>query len=237
MDYSLYYREEVKIDNFQGNWDYFISAFNPSFRLLEVFSKIPADNKLWLIMPEYNFTLSDIPTNNDTFQLIGENESLQMNSLFEDKLLGLENKSICIDITGFMRPQLLTTLFLLKFHNFTSVDIIYSEPLHYSKGEATEFSVGSIYETRQVIGFQGSNNPSKNKDLLIIAAGYDTNLISKIAQHKENAEIVQLIGFPSLSPDMYQEKMLRTLAAEESYQGNEIINPIFAPASDPFETA
>ncbi len=36
---------------------------------------------------------------------------------------------------------------------------------------------------------------------------------------------------------MYQENILRTVAEADSFTDNAIDNPLFAPASDPFETA
>jgi hypothetical protein len=156
------------------------------------------------------------------------------------KTVGLDkdkNQSICIDSTGFLRAQLLFLLVYLKKSGFKKIDFLYSEPNHYSKKEHTTFSDGSIYETRQVIGYQGSSNHTNKKDLLIVSAGYDTNLIAKVAQEYENSEIVPLLGFPSLSADMFQENVLKTVAAEESFSSEALRNPLFAPASDPFEVA
>ncbi|UDM06526.1 hypothetical protein LG409_14235 [Halomonas sp. NyZ770] len=117
------------------------------------------------------------------------------------------------------------------------MDFIYSEPSYYTKKEYTVFSSGSVSETRQVIGFQGGNDISTKKDLMIVAAGYDVSLISKAAQYNENAEVVPLLGFPSLSADMFQENMLRTESADESFSLDALRAPMFAPAYDPFETA
>ena len=237
MDYSFYYRQELDINQDWEKYDLFLSVFNSSDRVKQVFDKIDATEKHWLIVPEYNYSEGDYPDGNILVVADG-NESEQLQSILKQlNLAEYRNKKVCFDMTGFMRPQMLFLLFYLKNMHFTEVDFLYSEPSHYKKKEKTEFSKGSVYDTRQINGFAGSNSLKGNKDLLIIAAGYDTNLIAKIAQFKENAEIVQVLGFPSLRADMYQENVLRTIAASDSFTSNTLAEPIFAPASDPFETA
>lgn len=238
MHYSLYYRNDLSIDQEWDSWDLFISAFNLSERLNVVYNKAKANEKYWLVFPEYGFNSIDLPTNLKLINIKRGTEANQLLDVFgEIDLIKYKSEKICIDSTGFMRAQLLFLLAYLKKNEFKHVDFIYSEPNHYSKKENTTFSSGSIYETRQVIGYQGINQISDRKDLLIIAAGYDSSLITRVAQQNENAEIVPLLGFPSLKADMFQENILRTIAAEESFTGNSLRDPIFAPASDPFETA
>lgn len=237
MDYSFYYREELNFDDLCKKYDLFISAYNSSDRVKLVFDKIDAPEKYWLIIPEYEFDEGDFPEGN-TLKVSEGSESEQLTSLLKQlNLAEYKDKKVCVDLTGFMRPGVLFLLFYMKHMHFSQVDFLYSEPDHYIEKEKTQFSKGSVYDTRQINGFAGSNNLKGNKDLLIIAAGYDSNLIAKTAQYKENAEIVQILGFPSLRADMYQENVLRTVAASDSFTSNTLNDPIFAPASDPFETA
>ncbi|NMR26464.1 hypothetical protein HH219_13130 [Pseudoalteromonas sp. NEC-BIFX-2020_015] len=238
MHYSLYYRDELNIEEQWDKWDLFISAFNLSERLNAVYDKVNANKKYWLVFPEYDFEADELPTEGSYISIDKGTEAQQLLPVFKNiNLSDYKSQSICIDATGFMRAQLLFLLAFLKKSGFTHVDFIYSEPNHYSKKEHTTFSSGSIYETRQVLGYQGVNQLIDKKDLLIIAAGYDSSLIARVAQQNENAEIVPLLGFPSLKADMFQENILRTVAAEESFTANSLKDPIFAPASDPFETA
>jgi hypothetical protein len=238
MDYSLYYRNEITLDQQWEKWDLFISAFNISERLEKVYDKVDAAEKYWLIFPEYKFDQEELPINENYLALNGSNESEHIKSLLEKvNLSDYKDKRICVDITGFMRPQLLFLLFYFKHVGVKRIDFIYSEPSSYVKRENTNFSFGSVLETRQILGYSGVGESSEGRDLLIIASGYDTNLINKVAQYKENAEIVHIFGFPSLRPDMYQENILRTVAAANSFTGNSIIDPLYAPASDPFVTA
>jgi len=79
-------------------------------------------------------------------------------------------------------------------------------------------------------------NPQTDNDLLIIAAGYDDNLIAKVSQEKNYCKKkYYIIGFPSLQPDMYQESIFKIYSAKESIGEN--ITPKYAPAFDPFITA
>jgi hypothetical protein len=237
MDYSFYYRNELSIDKDWDKYEVFLSAFNSSDRVQTVFNKINCPNKYWLMIPEYEFSDEEYPKEQHIV-IKGSNESEQIQSMLHVlNLADYKSKSICVDLTGFMRPQILFLLFYFKTVGFKKVDFLYSEPNHYIEKEKTKFSQGSVYDTRQILGFSGSNNLKGNRDLLIIAAGYDTSLIAKTAQFKENAEIVQVLGFPSLRADMYQENVLKTVAAADSFTSNTLADPIFAPASDPFETA
>lgn len=234
----MYYREVLELDDNWGKWDVFISAYNASDRVSEVFRKVSAEEKFWAIFPEYNFVDHELPNCGVIANIEGVNEVEQINSLVDKaRLIERKGEKICIDVTGFLRAQLVFLIAYLKRRGFRSVDIIYSEPSFYSKKENTIFSSGSVSETRQVLGFQGANKLSSKKDLMIIAAGYDVSLISKSAQYNENAEIVPLLGFPSLRADMFQENMLRTALADESFSMDSLKAPIFAPAFDPFETA
>ena len=234
----MYYKDEIKIENLWPKWDVFISAYNLSERLESIFNKVEADSKSWIIFPEYQFKEDELPKNGNVINLDKGTEAQQITKVTNElNLKHNTNKSICIDSTGFLRAQLLFLLAYLKKSGFVKVDFIYSEPSHYSKKEDTTFSDGSIYETRQVIGYQGISNHTNKKDLLMVSAGYDTNLTAKVAQQYENSEVVPILGFPSLRADMFQENVLRTVAAEESFSSEALKSPLFTPASDPFEVA
>jgi hypothetical protein len=238
MDYSFYYRNELQLDESWDEWDLFISAFNLSHRLQSVYEKVSSIKKVWLAFPEYQFSKDELPYDQDVICVDPGDEASQFR--FFANILNLESfkgSKICVDTTGFMRPQLLFVLLYFKRKAFKSVDFLYSEPSTYINKEKTQFTYGAVSETRPISGYSGINKAVDGRDLLIIAAGYDGTLIGKVAQYKENAEIVHIFGFPSLRPDMYQENILRTVAEADSFTGNAIDNPLFAPASDPFETA
>lgn len=234
----MYYKEELEISKEWQRWDLFISAYNLSDRLGTVFDKVDSENKCWLVFPEYEFNEGELPDDSYRINVSNGTEAQQLLPVIEElSLLEYKNRHVCVDATGFMRAQLLFLLAYLKRNSFDKVDVLYSEPNHYSKKENTKFSEGSLYETRQVIGYQGSSLQQQKKDLLIISCGYDSQLISKVCQQYENSVIVPLLGLPSLRADMYQESILRTIAIEEPFGTSDLREPIFAPASDPFETA
>lgn len=238
MDYSLYYREEIPTNSPLTGYDLFLSAYNHSDRLKIVYDSIKTENKFWLIFPEYDFLEDELPSESDFIIIDGKGEAEQIKKIIENlKLHEYKNKNICVDTTGFMRPQLLFVLFYFKTIGFQNVDFLYSEPDSYSKKENTQFSSGAVIQTKAIAGYSGSNTSTKDKDLLIIASGYDSTLIEKVAQYHENADIVHLLGFPSLKADMYQENILKILKASDALPDKTLSNPIFAPASDPFETA
>jgi hypothetical protein len=170
--------------------------------------------------------------NNESEQIIGFFNHLEI-------LLGstVSDKSICVDITGFMRPQLIFLITYLNYFGIKNFDVIYTEPGQYRKQENTSFSEGNIVEVRQVNGFEGSHNHETGNDLLIIGAGYDDKLISSVADDKEHAKKLQLIGFPSLMPDMYQQNLLKVSKSAESLGEESISKPYFAAANNPFATA
>lgn len=238
MDYYMYYKDELDLSDNWAQWDIFISAFNLSDRLDSVFNKVEADIKCWLVFPEYDFEENELPENAKVIKVNEGTEAKQLQPVIQELSLNeYKNRRVCIDATGFMRAQLLFLLAYFKKSGFEKVDILYCEPGHYSKKENTQFSEGSLYSTRQVIGYQGSSSQTQKKDLLIVSCGYDSQLISNVCQQYENSVIVPLLGFPSLRADMYQESILRTIAIGEPFGSADLREPIYAPASDPFETA
>jgi len=250
IDYSIFYKrrysttEDLKNDT---NYDLLISAYNDSERVKKVFSEINATEKHWLLFPEYQYKKSEEPTLSTNAEKTfaydaSHSESEIMRKYFMDTNFGTIPQNVAIDITGFIRPHLVFLIRFLATTNIEKVDFYYTDPVKYEKGANTDFSFDYTL-VRQIDGCQGSHNPETNNDFLIIGAGYDHLRIMDVSKNKDNTRKVQLFGFPSLQPDMYQENILKAYkAAEETVsRGEEIFvdddNTIFAPANDPFITA
>lgn len=242
-DYTIYYKTEFSPDtdfNEIGEWDYFFSAFTQEDRTQEIFPEVKAAEKIWIIQPEFNIPKNDYPTNGHIFSPPTLTESEFILSLFQQYPVDYQNHSICFDITGLMRPQLMFLLRFLFLKGIQKFDILYTEPLRYEKDEDTPFSTGKFDEVRQVEGFEGQHMPTigQSDDLLIIGTGYDHELIAKVAESKNNARKLKMFGFPSLRPHMYQENVQNVSHVSESLGANsEDLVEVFIPANDPFITA
>ena len=239
-DYQMFYKRKLPAGKWPDDrhWDLFISSYNSSERVRRVFQNLAATEKHWLISPEYGYTDNECP-NGKKFPLRGENEAEYMESYLNLLHHDLAAINICVDITGFIRPHLMFLLRRFMQKGIRSFEALYSEPNQYIDKEKTDFSVGAVTEVRQVIGFEGVHDPNTINDLLIIGSGYDDRLIAYAAESKNNARKIQLLGLPSLRPDMYQENVLRADLAAEAIgigAGDEFDN-FFAPAYDPFVTA
>jgi hypothetical protein len=241
-DYSIFYRrvwgaaEPWPADL---KWDILLSAYNASDRVNRVFEMAPAERKHWFISPEYGYTKAEYPTHPYCFAPPHGNEADVIAAYFDACGVDLRNHRLCVDITGFMRPHLLVLLKYLQMNAVQKVDVLYSEPSIYKRKEKTRFSDEAVVEVRQIAGFEGNHSPDTSDDWLVIGAGYDHALIAHVAEHKENARKVQLLGLPSLRADMYQENVLRAHRASEQVGGatGEPDLSYFAAANDPFSTA
>lgn len=238
-DYSIFYRRPVctnKIAQELPTFDIFVSAFNSSDRVGIVFNEVRAKNKIWHIHPEYRYKPIEEPTGFLKSQPELIDEVAQVDALLA--VMGdLHGKNICIDITGFMRHVLVFFVAKLAHMEILEFTALYSEPMHYSKQEATIFSTTTSGVTRPIRGMAGSNY-SQASDYLIIAAGYDHKLINQVTNHKDNLTVFPLFAFPSLSPDFYQQSAVRASeSGAVSKEGTWITNRRFAPANDPFSTA
>lgn len=238
-DYSLFYRRSINTDRIAKElpqFDIFVSAFNSSDRVGQVFHTVRASRKVWLVHPEYVYAPIDEPVGFATVKPDDINEIAQVGALL-DELGDLNGKSLCIDITGFMRHVLtflIAKLAHLKVSGFTAV---YSEPMFYKAQERTAFSTTTSGVVRPVRGMAGSNH-STAQDFLIIAVGYDHKLISEVATYKDNSKVYPIFAFPSLSADMYQQSAIRAAdSGEVALDVGWISNRKFAPANDPFATA
>lgn len=236
-DYTYLYRDELDITaEWPHSWDLFISGFNQSERVQCVSNKVVANTKHWIIHNEYQFPVEELPS--ERFVSSMENEADFILEYFDTMLSGadLSAISICIDITGFMRPHMMFLVKYLVGHGVRKFDVIYSEPRQYSNRERTEFSDIAVTTVRQVTGFEGINSNDASSDMLVIGAGYESHLISEVADDKEKAERVVILGLPSLRADMYQQNRLRVHEAADSI-GDTTASKFFAPANDPFVTA
>lgn len=245
LDYGVFYRREMRTDldwSEVPRWDFFISAYNRSERLRGVYDRVRAGVKLWLIHPEYSLTQEDYPSE-WTFAPVPGDESSFVRStaayLAECSGFDVRTHSLCVDITGLMRPHILFFLRWLEQAGARRVDMIYAEPVRYTRKEKTTFSAGSITEVRPVHGYEGSPNGTASADLLIIGMGYDDRMIAEVSEDRGKAEKFQLFGLPSLRADMYQESVIRSRAAADSLADPDFVprSRGFAPANDPFATA
>jgi len=249
MNYSFFYKE--KYENVEPinlstnlNYDLFISAYNESDRVNHVYDNVNAGLRHWLIFPEYQFKEIEIAgLQGEIFNYSEMNDSdedeIILKYIEENEELIL-NSNIAIDITGMLRSYIVFLVRLLKEKNIKKVDFIYSEPKSYKEKEETQFSLDYI-NIREIKGCLGSHNPETFNDMLILGAGYDYHRITRVAKEKKEAKKVQVLGFPSLQADMFQQNILKSYKAEEDSSSGEFDldsnDIILAPANDPFITA
>jgi len=240
IDYSVLYKNELPArDDWPADvrWDIFVSAYTAAERVRSVYEKATASEKHWLVFPEYGFSADKYPKG--AFASPLRNEAEYVKAFWEESIGDVSGRSICIDITGFIRPYLIFLLRWLAEQKVERFDALYSEPDIYSKREQTRFSDELVVEVRQIAGFEGIHSTDTSNDYLIIGAGYDHQLIAQVAENKEFSRKVQIFGLPSLRADMYQENVLRAYRAEEAVGRNttDESSSFFAPANDPFVTA
>ena len=188
-------------------WDVFVSAFNDSQRVQKTFADVTAARKYWVLLPEYDYAPMEYPHHGNLIVLTSQREADQVSDLVE-KLGNLRGLSICFDITGFMRPQILFLIYYLEQLDIREFDIVYTEPEQYGRKEDTRFS-DDVAFVRQVDGYEGTHTDDVSDDILIIGVGYDDGLVSRVVGDKDGAKPFQLLSLPSLSADMYQESILR----------------------------
>lgn len=238
LNYGIFFRRPIpvaRIDKELPAFDLFVSAFNASDRVNRVFAEVRATRKVWLVHPEYQYTPLDHPAGEVvTPQFL--DEVVQVNELLL-QLGDLQGKSLCIDLTGFMRHVIVFLVAKLEHMGLTEFTAVYSEPVAYLKQEQTSFSTTTSGVVRAVRGV-GPSNSGKGDDALIVAVGYDHKLIGEVASNKDGAAVFPLFGLPSLSPDMYQQSAISASASGDVALSNEWVNNRrFAPANDPFSTA
>ena len=242
-DYTIFYKKKFSHigDLKDGNlYDLFISAYNDSDRVRKVFDIIQAKTKHWLLLPEYNYSDIEVPANSKYFRYESGKTESEVIVDYVNHLGDISNLRICLDITGFMRPHLIFLLRYFLIKNIKSFDAIYTDPEGYTKKEKTTFTKSMVENVRQVALCEGRHDPDNSNDVLIIGSGYDYQLIASVAESKASSRIkVQVFGFPSLQPDMYQESLLNAYRAQDSIEGKSLVESpvLFAPANDPFVTA
>jgi hypothetical protein len=227
--------------DFDEEWDFFFSALNNSERVTETFKQIKSVKKYWIIIPEYHYTPAEEPAGELILRTNSLNEADQIIDTIGSVLDEINiNSKICVDITGLMRPQILFILRYFKVNNIKKFDMIYTEPLHYTRKEDTDFTLADVSEVRQVSGFEGTHNVDMSrdgsKDVLFLGVGYDSHLMSRVSLDKDRARHLQLHSLPSLSADMYQESLIRLdRAGLPNNKGDDQV--FFSSANDPFFTA
>ena len=238
MDYTYFdkecYHHIDELDNLE-KYDLFISMFVDSDRVKVPYSRIKAKNELWITISEDQNAkfLKD-----KNLLILHGNEDFDT-LLFELRKLKIEKLKICVDSTGFRLQYLLFLMRCMEIEKVRTFDILYTEPKQYRDQERTNFS-DNFYQVKKLYGMSGVNTSEADHDLLIIAAGYDHSRIIDVAKLKKHCKKVLLFGFPSLSPDMFQENVLRAYKAESDLGSEcfeDISSNIFAPAYDPFVTA
>lgn len=238
LDCLNYMKSEARLSDLSENWDIFISAFNGSARVQSAFSAARAVRKLWVALPEYGYEISECPAVDCLCIAAGSNEAevAEEISMHAGISLGTSAK-ICVDMTGFMRPHILSIVRLFADLGIARYYMMYTEPDQYIRKEHTPFSGEDVTCVRQVIGYEGVHNDDVSRDFMILGMGYDDGLVSRVVGDKDGARIIRLMSLPSLSADMYQESILRldrtgVVSASDSDDW-----VIFAPANDPFVVA
>lgn len=241
IDYTIFYKNALRPTGDWSElpkWDVFISAFDSTERVRAVYDKVSAQQKHWLVMPDHGYSEDEWP-DGDVFAPEVTSEADFVLAYVRDSGVEASSSELCIDITGFVRPYMMFLLKWLMEEGVKKVDLLYSEPDRYVRKEETRFSDENVLEVRQVRGFEGSHTNDVSNDLLVIGVGYDHELLSHVAESKARARKIELLGLPSLRPDMYQESVLRATKAAEAVGGATPLGtkPFYAPAYDPFVTA
>ncbi len=238
IDYTYFYKQKFSIvENLSelGHYDLFISSFLDIERVKEPSLNFERNEELWFVLERDS---SNLFLQNKRLVILEMNNDYQkiMDAI---KSIELAGKRICVDATGFSIHYLLFLIRVLYYLGVKKFDVIYTEPQKYKNDEETEFSDKFDYVT-QITGMSGSHTSETENDLLIIAAGYDHGRIVDVANSKKHATKALLFGFPSISPGMFQENILRAFKAEPAV-GSDCFNDmgriIYAPAYDPFVAA
>lgn len=212
--------------------DIFFSAFDGCERTSRPFELLSAQEKYWLVFPQYRFREEELPE-----RFLTSNQLMESDYIAE-VLAGIDlvGKSICIDATGFLIPHLVFFIQFLKRRGIRQFDIIYSEPANYKKAEDTEFT-RSVNMPRVIEGYSASARIVNGDDALIIFSGFNDALVTAVARNKSKAKHKYIfMGFPSLQADMYQQNLIQFDKSSESI-GETCVYYRMAPAYDPFVAA
>lgn len=238
-EYGIYYRRNIDVKAIATElptFDIYVSAYNTSDRVKLLFEQVRAPEKIWIVHPEYVFMELEYPANGKIIAPNSKDEVHQVNELVAG-MGDVRGKSICVDITGFMRHVLTFLLRKLQHLGVSEFTALYSEPVAYSDQENTLFSTQTTGKVGPVKGMAGSNF-SGGVDHLILGVGFDHKMMGQVLNHKDNMKIFPVFGFPSLSPDMYQQSAIKSAESGDAAREDAwVINRRFAPANDPFSTA
>ncbi len=239
-EYLLFYKQRLPLPkHWEECWDVFISAYNSSERVRLIYERVRARQKYWLILPEYGYAISEFPPSGEIYEEHADNEAQYIANFIGSLRSSFCGMRIVVDITGFINHYVPALFAQLQTSGIVECDVLYGEPVRYLQSERTRFSDEAVLEVRQVAGFEGLHTPDTSNHLLVVAVGYDVRLVGEVANYKEHARKIQLLGFPSLKLDMYQENLLRAANVAEAV-GPEASRPQhfqYAPAYDPFVTA
>lgn len=239
IHYDYFFRKKLSVQsNWSEDWDILLSSWDDSARVKKCYELATAKRKLWLVHPEYQIAAERLPTE-DHFTIMGdEADGIQaLLQRLEDTGLDFRSARIAVDITGMLRPHIALLTKFLQIKGCRRFDAIYAEPTSYPDRENTKFTSGDVIEVREVIGFEGQNRVSQDREVLIVAPGFDDVLLREIVSHKERAERVQIFGLPSLQPDMYQHNVLKALGVDTPLPEETKGIRHFASAFDPFAMA
>jgi len=215
--------------------DVLVSAFNLTSRLKSTFDRIQASQKYWLIHNEYDFQHSELPGDAPLLRSIEWAEAAFVIDAFSAISSLGPNTKLCVDVTGFMRPQLMFLMNFLKSRRILKFDFVYTEPSQYQRKADTVFA-SDVVEVRQVNGFEGIHSAENCDDILMIGAGYDHDLVGHVIDHKSRARLVQMLSLPSLSADMYQESLIRLHRVADVPANVPDEQLAYSSANDPYVT-
>ena len=163
--YSIQFRKQLPVDSNWAfhPWDIYVSAYNSSDRVKETYEKVPAKRKIWIIHGEYDYSTGELPSGY-CFISRASSEADFIKELVADLETNsgrdLADLSICIDITGFMRPHLLFLALYLKHRGVKKYDVLYSEPKYYRRGNRQRFPKGRSSSGKSRVS-QGYTRPIK----------------------------------------------------------------------------
>jgi hypothetical protein len=217
-------------------WDIFLCAFDNTERVAHVFEAALAARKIWIVQPQFGIPDDQLPSGAEVFKSPALREDDFMADL-KSYVGALADKRVAIDITGLLRPHIAFIVRWLVAMKVKTFHAVYAEPTSYSALHDTQFVQGGVDDVRPIAGFEGSNSVElEPKELLVICAGYERELILRVAEKKRTARKLVILGFPPLQADFYQQNVLQVFRDAESL-APEGGAPVFAPANDPFITA
>lgn len=235
-DYYAFKRTSHSLSELEqvGQWDYFLSSYDGTERVLAPFERIQAAHKQWLLHEEYGFEPQSAPTGAITIS--SSFDPPAMVTFVRRNAGAIAGKRVCVDSTGFIRPHLLVLMWALQDIGLRTFDVLYSDPVRYAADEHTEFS-GPVTKVMQVPGYQGTHRPLATDDVLIIGAGYDYEQIIRACEEKRTSTKYILTGLPSLQPHMYQESVLQIERAREWIGSLPPQQMLYASANNIFSVA